>query len=275
VEVSPRYLGGDSFLGRRDPRVLILVPVMFVIACAQVKDPRWMAALTVIAFAYYFSARIPFREVRSNWAVVAIFVLVFSGINGLVVGATSPEGSPEASSTLFTVPLVGLPITVGSIAYAINLLLRFLAIVAVGFPLAFAIRPGDLSVAFARLGLPAKFAYGIDLTFKFLPSTVASLRETTAAQRLRGYERSATRNPIRKLQEVRPLMVPVAINSFIDAEDTVDALDLRSFGTQKRTWLRQIRFGPLDYLLVALAVAVAVWASVASIAGWMPPLWIP
>ena len=25
-KVSPRYLGGDSFLGRRDPRVLILVP---------------------------------------------------------------------------------------------------------------------------------------------------------------------------------------------------------------------------------------------------------
>lgn len=110
MEVSPRYLGGDSFLGRRDPRVLILVPVMFVVAASQVRDLRWMAALLVVALAYYFSARIPFREVRTNWAVVAVFVVVFAGINGLIVGATSPG---ETGATLFTVPLVGLPITEG------------------------------------------------------------------------------------------------------------------------------------------------------------------
>ena len=28
---APRYLAGDSFLGRRDPRVLILVPALTVV----------------------------------------------------------------------------------------------------------------------------------------------------------------------------------------------------------------------------------------------------
>jgi energy-coupling factor transport system permease protein len=157
----------------------------------------------------------------------------------------------------------------------VNMLLRFLALVAVGFPLAFAIRPGDLAVAFARLGVPARFAYGIDLTFKFLPSAAANLQETAAAQRLRGYERAETRNPVRRLREVAPLMVPVTITSFVDAEDTVDALDLRGFGTAKRTWLREIRYTPADWTVTALAVLLAVAASVASIAGLMPSAWIP
>ena len=274
MEVSPRYLGGDSFLGRRDPRVLILVPVMFVVTASQVRDLRWMAALAVVAFAYYLSARIPFREVRSNWAVVAVFVLVFAGINGLIVGATG-SGEPEAGATLFTVPVVGLAITEGAVSYAVNLLLRFLALVAVGFPLAFAIRPGDLAVAFARLGVPARFAYGIDLTFKFLPSAASNLQETAAAQRLRGYERTQTRNPIRRLREVAPLMVPVTITSFVDAEDTVDALDLRGFGTRKRTWLREIRYTPVDWTVTGAAVLLAVAASTASLSGLMPSAWIP
>ncbi|MWV48152.1 hypothetical protein GRS96_02535 [Rathayibacter sp. VKM Ac-2803] len=252
--------------------MLILVPVMFVVAASQVRDLRWMAALLVVALAYYFSARIPFREVRTNWAVVAVFVVVFAGINGLIVGATSPG---ETGATLFTVPLVGLPITEGAVSYAVNLLLRFITLVAVGFPLAFAIRPGDLAVAFARLGLPARFAYGIDLTFKFLPSAAANLQETAAAQRLRGYERSATRNPVRRLREIAPLMVPVTITSFVDAEDTVDALDLRGFGTAKRTWLREIRYTPADWVVTGVAVLLAVAASVASIAGLMPSAWLP
>jgi len=274
MEVSPRYLGGDSFLGRRDPRVLIVVPAMTVIVAAQINDLRWMAVLAAVALVYYLSARIPFREVRSNWVFVAVFVLIFAGINGVIVGAQA-SGGPNASPVLFVIPLIDVPVSMGSLSYAANLLLRFVTIAATGFPLAFAIRPGDLSVAFARLGMPSKFAYGIDLTFKFLPSTAANLRETVAAQRLRGYERSSTKNPIRKLQEVRPLMIPVTINSFIDAEDTVDALDLRSFGTEKRTWLRQLRFGPTDYAVLVMAIALAFIVSVTSIAGWMPPLWIP
>ena len=39
----------------------------------------------------------------------------------------------------------------------------------IGFPIAFAIAPSDFGVAFHRLGVPEKFAFGIDLTFRFLP----------------------------------------------------------------------------------------------------------
>ncbi|POH62262.1 hypothetical protein C3B61_15355 [Cryobacterium zongtaii] len=273
MEVSPRYLAGRSFLGRRDPRVLIGVPALTVVVAAQVEDLRVMAALVVIAFAYYASARIPLREVRSNWTFVLVFVLIMAGINGIIVGAQASATSDD-NATLATIPLIGVPVTIGSISYATNLTLRFLAIAATGFPLAFSIRPGDLAVAFARLGLPSRFAYGIDLTFKFLPSTAASLAETIAAQRLRGYEPPPTHNPIKKVLQLRPLMVPVTVNSFIDAEDVVDALDLRGFGTQKRTWLRQLRFGAVDYLVVGFFLLLALLATTASLTGRMPALWI-
>lgn len=273
MDVAPRYLGGASFLGRRDPRVLILVPLIFMVAAAQLRDLRLVSAAAVVAFGYYAAARIPFAAVRKNWFAVLAFLVVVAGVNGLVVGAGSTGNA--GGTTLWTVPLIGVPVTTVALSYAATLYVRFLAIVATGFPMAFAIRPGDLAVAFARLGIPAKLAVGIDLTFRFLPSTAADLRETEGAQRLRGFERGRSRNPITRLLRLRPLVVAATVNALLGAEDTVDALDLRGFGTQRRTWLRRLRFGPADWATVLAFALVAATVTTLGLAGALPGTWAP
>lgn len=155
-----------------------------------------------------------------------------------------------------------------------TMLLRFLAIAATGFPLAFAVRPGDLAGAFARLGVPARFAYAIDLTFRFLPSISANLRETIAAQRLRGYEVSNTRNPVRRIQQLGPLVVPVTVSAFVEAEDVADALDLRGFGAGRRTWLRTLRLDSTDIAVLGSFLVAALAATTASLTGHMPAMWV-
>ena len=76
---------------------------------------------------------------------------------------------------------------------------------AVGLPIAYAIAPGDIGPAFARLGVPYKFAYGMELTFRFIPSLGADMQTTIDAQRLRGYEwEKRGRIPIGKLTRTVP-----------------------------------------------------------------------
>ncbi|NUS92706.1 MAG: energy-coupling factor transporter transmembrane protein EcfT [Nocardia sp.] len=268
---TPRYLAGDSFLGRRDPRVPILVPGLTVLIVTQIRDLRLMALAVLIAFGFYASARIPFHAVRANWLFVGVFVFLLAGINGVIVGAQRYGGT---ATELFQVPLVEIPVSTASVSYTVNMALRFLAIVLTGFPLAFAVRPGDLSVAFARLGVPARFAYAVDLTFRFLPTIAADLRETTAAQRLRGYEVSPTRNPVRRIRQLQPLIVPVTVGAFVEAEDIADALDLRGFGTARRTWLRTLRFDTGDRSVLAVFLVVATAVTVANVSGRMPGLWL-
>jgi energy-coupling factor transport system permease protein len=268
---TPRYLAGDSFLGKRDPRVLILVPALAIIAVALIQDLRLMAVAALVALGYYALARIPFAAVRTNWAFVGVFVLLLAGINGLIVGA---QQYGSGATELFSIPVLGVPVSTASVSYTVTMLLRFLAIAATGFPLAFAIRPGDLAVAFARFGLPARFAYGVDLTFRFLPTVSASLRETVAAQRLRGYETAKTRNPVRQLRQIRPLVVPVTVSAFVDAEDVADALDLRGFGAGRRTWLRTLRFDATDIVVIGLFLAATLAATTASLSGRMPGMWL-
>ena len=72
-------------------------------------------------------------------------------------------------------PLTGTPLSAESLMYALTQLIRFLAMAGVGFPLAFAMHPADFGATFARLGVPDRFAFAIDLTFRFVPSLSADL----------------------------------------------------------------------------------------------------
>jgi energy-coupling factor transport system permease protein len=275
MNIAPRYLGRGSWLARRDPRVLIVGLAFFVFAVIQVWDLRILAGLAVIAAIYYRSARIPFREVRLQWSYVAFFIGFVVLVNTLLTGGELRGYTEDELHVFFRLPLFDTPISAESVSYAMAQLLRFGSMAAVGFPIAFAIAPGDIGPAFARLGVPYKFAYGLELTFRFVPSLAADLQTTIDAQRIRGYEwERRGRTPIGKLTRTIPLLTPVTINAIVGAEDTIDAMDLRGFGTQRRTWLRELSLDRTDRAVLAFFGGLLVGITVLGFSGYTE-LWVP
>jgi energy-coupling factor transport system permease protein len=274
MNVAPRYLGRGSWLSRRDPRLLVVGLALFVFSVIQVWDLRILAVLALIAAAYYASARIPFRAVRIQWAYVAFFVSFIVIVNTILTGGELRQTAEEDLHIYFRLPLLGTPISAESVSYAFAQLLRFGSMAAVGFPIAFAVAPGDIGPTFARLGVPYKFAYAIELTFRFIPSLASDMQTTIDAQRIRGYEWDAGGGPITRMRRTVPLLVPVTINAIVGAEDTIDAMDLRAFGTGRRTWLRHLRFGRADWLALGGFAALLLVITVLSQLG-LTVLWVP
>jgi len=273
--VAPRYLGRGSWLARPDPRVLLVGLALFVFTVIQVWDLRILAVLAAIALLYYRSAAIPFSAVRAQWGYIAFFITFVVVVNTLLTGGELRGYTEDELHIYFRVPLFGTPVSAESITYAAAQYLRFGSMAAVGLPIAFAIAPGDIGPAFARLGVPYKFAYGMELTFRFVPSLGADMRTTIDAQRLRGYEwEKRGRSPIGVLTRTIPLLAPVTINAIVGAEDTIDAMDLRGFGTQRRTWLRQLALDVTDRLVLAGFVFLLVVVTVMSFMG-LTQLWVP
>jgi energy-coupling factor transport system permease protein len=273
MNITPRYLGRGSWLSRRDPRVLVLVVVLFIFAAIQVWDARVMAAMLVIALMYYRSASIPFHEVRRNWIAAITLLSIVVLVNTVLTGDRlyGVEVHPY-----FAVPLLGSVISAETIAYAAVQWMRYVAMVAIGFPVAFCMPPADFGATFAKLGVPSKFAFGVDLTFRFLPSLAADYQQTIDAQRVRGFDPGARgRGPIARLRGVAPLLAPLTVNAIAGAEDTIDAMDLRGFGTGKRTWLRELRFDRTDWLVIAAFLALLVLCTVLGFAGITSKLWVP
>jgi len=280
MNITPRFLGRGSWLAQRDPRVLILVVILYIFTMVQAWDIRLVLPLAVIAFVYYRSASIPFREVRRNWIFAVTFFTLLVIINSILTGDRVRGIGITVVHTYFTVPLLGTPVSAESLTYAMSQWLRYLAMVTVGFPLAFCIAPTDLGTAFARLGIPEKFAFGLDLTFRFIPSLAVDYRETIDAQRVRGYEPVARGNPVARLRRLVPVLTPLTMSAIAGAEDTIDAMDLRAFGTGRRTWLRELRFDRTDYLVLGgyvLLLAVVTLADFTLGTGiiWVPPFIIP
>ena len=275
MNVAPRYLGRGSWLARRDPRLLVIGLALFVFTVIQVWDLRILAGLALVAYLYYRSARIPFSQVRLNWAYVLFFVSFVVVTNTLITGGELRGLGAADLHVYFRLPLIGTPISAESVTYALVQYVRFLSMAAVGFPIAFAVAPGDIGPTFARLKVPYKFAYALDLTLRFVPSLAADMQTTIDAQRVRGYEwEKIGRGPIGKLRRTIPLIVPVTINAIVGAEDTIDAMDLRAFGTGQRTWLRELAFGRTD-LVVLIGFALLLAAITILSQTGHTRLWVP
>jgi energy-coupling factor transport system permease protein len=200
-----------------------------------------------------------------------VFTTVLVVVNAILTGAETRAGG----EVLFTVPATGTEVTPVTLSYAATLLVRYVSLAMVGFPVAFNIAPSDLGPAFARLGLSQRLSYGVDLTFRFLPSTWAALHATIDAQRLRGYEHSRSRNPFRRLLSLRPVVIPLTVNALMDAEDTANAMDLRGFGAKHRTWMRELAFDRTDYLVLAGFTVFAGLMVAAKITGLTGSVWVP
>jgi energy-coupling factor transport system permease protein len=275
VNIAPRYLGRGSWLARRDPRVLILVVALFIFTVLQVWDGRIVFALLVLSVFYYRSAAIPWSQIRRNWAIVLLFVGFLVGVNAIVTGGDVQDLPVEQTHVFFRVPGLGTPISAESISLSLTLFLRYLAMATIGFPVAFAIAPSDFGIAFRRLGVPEKFAFGIDLTFRFLPSLAADFQTTVDAQRIRGFDWSAgAKGLLGKVRRSGPVVVPTVVNAIAGAEDTIDAMDLRGFGTGRRTWYRKLRFDRTDWLVLLF---FATLLAAATISGFIheSKVWTP
>ncbi|MBB3726424.1 energy-coupling factor transport system permease protein [Nonomuraea dietziae] len=253
--------------------MLLLVPVFYLVAVARLSDLRVILLCGLVALAYYLSAGIPWRAVRANWAFVLTLMTITVVVNSVFTDALQIEAAAEAP-TLFSMPVTGNAVSTATLSYSATLLVRFVSLAMMGFPVAFCIAPGDLGVTFARLRVSQRLAFGVDLTFRFLPSTAARMQEIVDAQRVRGYNHPRTSNPVRRLKSLKPIVIPLTVNSLIDAEDTSNAMDLRGFGAKHRTWMRELAFDRTDYLVLsgfaALAAALLAFKIFGSDVVWVP-----
>jgi energy-coupling factor transport system permease protein len=109
----------------------------------------------------------------------------------------------------------------------------------------------------------------VDLAVRFIPTIAHEFSETLDAQRVRGYDPTARSGGLfARVRRVAPVFVPVTVGSLAGAEDTIDAMDLRGFGTGKRVWYRQLRMDAPSWIVVVVFfgfLGLATWLNLAGL----------
>src|SRR5438270_9977008 len=114
-----------------------------------------------------------------------------------------------------------------------------------------------MGIAFKGIVVSDRFAYAIDLSFRFLPSVTRDFGTTLDAQRARGFEVDKLRGGLfSKIAKLAPMVVPVVIGSIVGAEDIISAMELRCFGVGKRSWLAELHARSIDRVFIMLSIVV-------------------
>ena len=272
------YRKRGSVIERVDPRARIIAFICLTFALIQIWDIRIILLFFGGALALLRLSRVTWRETRRFWIVMSMVVLVLTlftaltGWQGAGVYAVEHPIWPEGVRLLGHIFYPAL--SVERSVFAVAQLLRIFALATLSMLLIYTTNPGHFGVAVRRLGVPDKFAFATDLAFRFVPTLARDFSTTLDAQKARGYELERKGGLLRQIRNIAPLVVPVTINAIVDADEIVDAMDMRAFGTGPRTWSEQFRYQSWDYALIAASALIFLAITMLNLLGY-GDFWLP
>ena len=281
--IAWRYRERDTIIQRLDPRARILFMLAMLFSVIQFWDLRIELVFLGIAVAQYALARLTWRETRRAWILVS-FIILFMTILTFLTGRGGVEYAYYEEHLIrrlgpLSLPIVGWQISINITAeksiFAVSQLVRMYTITIMGLTIPYTVDPSLYGATFRGLGLPDKFAYAMDLAFRFVPTLGRDFSITLDSQRARGYEvEKLSGGIVSQIRRLAPLLVPVTINAIVGAEDIIDAMDLRAFGVGPRTWVRQLTYRRADKALIAAGVLIFIASTVLAFIG-IGKLWVP
>ena len=286
--VTWRYRLRNGLMEKFDPRARWIFSLAFLFAVTMFWDARFLIFFFMVAFIWYFSSLAKWKETRRGWYLVSFILFMMIVINTIITGGGAGGVVPPGGHLVLpqggTFPLTGWQFHFGltweRLWFAICQVLRIGGISAVFLIIPYTMDPRVYGVTFRGLGLPDRFAYSMELAFRYVPTLARDFGTTLDAQRARGYEIERVKGGIvKQIIRIAPLIVPVTMNSILTGEDVTNAMDLRCFGTRPRTWLYKLTYHWQDIALIIFGVGMLVGGIVANygfhIGGfWVPDFWL-
>lgn len=158
--------------------------------------------------------------------------------------------------------------TAEGLAFALEILVRILAISGAVTLFYLTTRPADLVLDLERRGVSPRIAFVANASVQTVPAMVDRAAQITAAQRARGLDTEGS--VWRRLRGVVPIVGPVIMGSIAEVEERTMALEARGFARPGR---RTLLWAPSDTAAQAVARWGLVLALLAVIVARLTGIW--
>jgi energy-coupling factor transport system permease protein len=287
--VTWAYRFRNSLMEKIDPRTRWIFSTLFLFTITMYWDMRFLLFFFIVAWVWFLLARVGFKETRRAWLLVSLLLFTMVVVNTILTGGGASgivQGPGHPVYALhFRLPLVGwavnFTLTIERLWFGLCQIVRVLSISAIFIIIPYSMDPRLYGVAFRRLGLPDRFAFSMDLAFRYVPTLARDFAVTLDAQKARGYEIERVEGGlITQVRRIAPLIIPITIGSILGGEDMVNAMDLRCFGLRPRTWIQETIYHWYDYIIISFAIFLLLFSifltNFVHIGGfWVPPGIIP
>ncbi|HOG78100.1 MAG: energy-coupling factor transporter transmembrane protein EcfT [Anaerolineaceae bacterium] len=259
--VAWNYRYRNSLIDRIDPRARLIFSFAVLIAATSTWNSLLLAIIFMISILWYAAAKLSWKDTKRGWMMISILLFTMIVVNTIITGGGAGGVVPEGGQLVWPdgFNLFGRHLTFGltveRLWFAVAQLMRILSISLVFIMIPYTMDSRAYGVTFRKLGLPDRLAYTMELSFRFIPTLARNFQVTLDAQRARGFELDSVKGGIfNKIKRIAPLIIPVTMNAIVSSEDIANAMDLRGFGQQKRTWLYELKYHWWDYAVIAFAV---------------------
>lgn len=249
-----QYFPGNSFLHKLDPRMKLLLTLLYVIALFLVPN-FWgfavIGALMLLIMAFSgISLKVVFRGLRP-----LMFIIVFTAFFNLLYGGGDPV-FPQVEWMHW--------LKIGGVRNALFMILRIVLLILGTSYLTYTTSPVMLTDAMERLFRPLKvfklpvheLAMMMTIALRFIPTLIDETDKIINAQKARGAD-FETGNIFRRAKALIPILIPLLISAFRRAEELADAMECRCYhGGEGRTRYKVYAFTWRDFVALGLMLAV-------------------
>lgn len=234
-----QFIPGTSFIHKLDPRTKFISMIAYMVAIMLIDNFIGYAFAGVFVIMVYLVSRLPIRYVLRSIRPV-LFIVLFTVLLNLFIY----DGETVVFKWKFII------IYKEAIIYCVKIILRILLLVTGAALLTYTTESSVLTNGLESLFSPLKIvrfpaheiAMMMNIALRFIPIFAEELDRIVKAQKARGVDFD-TRNPIKKIRNYMPILIPLFVGAWKRAADLATAMNARGYrGGTGRTKYRILRF---------------------------------
>ncbi|MBR5291592.1 MAG: energy-coupling factor transporter transmembrane protein EcfT [Clostridia bacterium] len=249
------YIPRSSIVHKLTGATKLAALLLLTFASMTSFDTRLLGGMVIFAFAMFGVSKIKLKEV----APVLWFTFVFMVLNNLLIYAFSPEeGVAIYGSRTEICHLFGMYyITWEQLFYQLNVVLKYLVMIPLVLLFVSTTNPSEFAASLNRIGVSYKIAFSVALAMRYIPDVQREYHDISLSLQARGVEMTDKEKLLKRIKNVTTILFPLIMTSMQKIEVISNAMELRSFGKEKkRTWYAARPFRKADYAVIAGSVLV-------------------
>ncbi|NLJ98474.1 MAG: energy-coupling factor transporter transmembrane protein EcfT [Tissierellia bacterium] len=253
-----QYFPGDTFIHRLDPRIKILVSIMYIISLFFVNS--FYPYIFILGF---ILLTIKVSKVPIMYVIKGLKPLIFIISITFAINIFLTKGEVLFQIGPLTITKEGLSQAVFMALRLIFLIIGTSLLTLTTSPISLTDGIEKLLSPFKKIGLPAhELAMMMTIALRFIPTLLEETDKIMKAQMARGADFESG-NIIRRAKSLVPLLVPLFINAFRRADELAIAMEARCYrGGEHRTRLNELRLKRND--MVAFGIMILFFGLVIS-----------
>ena len=251
-----KYIPGNSFVHRLDPRVKLFTNILFIVLVFLAKSLLMEAILVApLILAFLAGGLRPKQLIRMIIPVLFIGAFLFI-INVFVI-------KPDASMTNYG-HWWKLNVTDKAVGKTLLIMVRIYTMIVATTILTATTRPSALTRAIENLLWPLKLLFVpvhiiamiISIALRFVPTLLEESQRIMKAQASRGVD-FKNGGPKTKAVAMVTLIIPLFVSAFAKADDLGNAMETRGYDPyEKRTKYRAYPPKPIDFIVSAIVLGL-------------------